>query len=223
MNYKYLLNQLKYLKEHSENKDYWPNENISPPYTEDELTAFENHFGEQLPEDFRNYMLNVSKDIFVDFYPITVDDFLPVYNGKNIMKKLFDRELGELRTPIMKCRLCNGDFSKPCRMKEFGIPKDLTSWRYSGWRGQKMKCPKCQNEYTGGCKHCNIGLYGGDVRVGCGGCSNEDILIIKGPHKGTVWRLSDDGGSKYKSTFSEYIGSTFYDYNDSDSDDDNES
>lgn len=205
MDYESLINNLKDQKINHENASYSTSADIIPPYTEEELSAFESHFGERLPEDFRNYMLNVSKEVFVDYYPVLVDDFLPLYNG-NLITKLFEREIGNANT-ILTCQLCRGDFSKPCKMKEFAIPEDLTSWWTCGlWYSKtKRKCPKCQNEYSGHCKNCNIGLYGGHIRVGNGGCSNEDILIIKGPHKGTVWKLEDSGGDKYKSTFGEYV------------------
>ena len=85
------------------------------------------------------------------------------------------------------------------------IPEDLDIWFYYGFRGKIRYCPKCDNEYKYGCNICNIKLKGGIIEIGSGGCSNIDYLVIKGPHKGSVWNFGDDGGNKFRDSFIEYV------------------
>lgn len=179
------------------------NREILEPYLEEEIIAFENHLGEKLPQDFRNYLLNVSKDIFVNTYPVTVDYLLPKYN-KNITLALLERENNH-NNILAICQVCNNDFSNECYLKDFMIPEDLDIWFYHGFRDKIIYCPKCNNEYKYCCNKCNIKLKGGIIEIGNGGCCYVDYLVIKGPHKGSVWNIDDDGGNKFRKTFTEYI------------------
>jgi len=188
MDYEWLIDTLKERKKEHPNRNYWSTELIAEPasaYSEEELVAFEAHLGERLPEDFRNYMLNVSKEVFNDYYPVVVNDLLPKDGN---------------------CSICLGDFSDKCKIKEFGLPGDLKYWISFSWYRKPLECPKCKSEYNGSCANCNIGFFGGgQIQVGNGGCANRDVIIIKGPHKGSVWHCDDDSANIMAHSFKEYV------------------
>ena len=169
-------------------KDY--NHPIAEPYDEEEILQYEKHLGEKLPTDFRNYMIEFSREVFGNIYPVIVNDFVS-NNGK--------------------CRYCKNDFDKDCTRDNFKIPIDLKYWIEANYYSS-LKCPKCNNEYKYKCSNCDIGLYGGNIMIGNAGCSNNDILIIKGPHKGSVWSIEDSSGCKIASSFKEYMEKFDYFY-----------
>ena len=205
MNHIEIINALKTRKLEHMNKEYYDIP-IPHPYTEEELCTFEKHLNERLPEDFRDYMLNVSKEVFCDFYPVTVKDFLPKHNDTNKSKQLKKYQIKRWPNgkPEIQCGLCGDDFLIPCTIGEFKVPEDLTMWFSYGISPKcPPTCPKCKSTYKVTC--CGINLDYGHVTVGNGGCSHRDVLIIKGPHKGTVWHIDDDGGNVIARTFQEYI------------------
>jgi hypothetical protein len=187
MDYGWLIDRLKERKKIHPNRKHWIDESIAKPYTEDELMAFERHLGERLPEDFRNYMLNVSKEVFNDYYPVIVDDLAP----KNGI-----------------CRVCGDSFSGMCKIKDFGVPADMKFWISNSWYGKPLECPKCKCVYNGSCMKCDIGNTNeGQIQVGRGPNANRDLLIIKGPHKGSVWSTDNDSICILAHTFKEYVES----------------
>ena len=207
MNYADTIEAIREKKREHTNKHYWGNiDTLEPPYLEEEILTFEQHFGDKLPEDFRNYMIHVSKEVFYDFYPVIVNNFLPENNDPNTVLSNYDKKKYPNGKPIIQCQVCDDDFTKPCTLKPFGMPEELNYWLTFGFG--KLKCPLCKNIYKGFC--CNTSLSGGSVRIGNGGCANEDILIIKGPHKGTVWGLGDDGGTRIANSFTEYAKRSFW-------------
>ncbi|MCJ7637933.1 MAG: hypothetical protein MUO21_10630 [Nitrososphaeraceae archaeon] len=180
-------------------------DNIARTYTEKEIAAFEKHLGERLPEKFREYMINVSAEVFMNLYPVVVNDMIPKIKecDKTMERILPIIHLGPKNATIdcnkkLICRLCDCDFNEPCQIKDFGIPGKLDKWVF-GYKyldkqvkeyKQSRSCKLCGKEddlNTDTCDECNVYPYGGRIKIGDGGCLNEYYLIIKGPHKGEIF------------------------------------
>lgn len=172
----------------------------APTYTEEEIQQFEHHIGDSLPLDFRDYLLNVSREMCLDYYP----------NVVNLIKE-------------GKCCLCDSsDLSKQCTQSKSNIPLKMNSWIH--YFGPKMKdgkvvqeekprrptCQLCKEEYHGNCNKCGINNYKGMIEIAFGGCTNFYRIIISGESKGTIWYEWDECSQKVANSFSEYYDKSIY-------------
>lgn len=148
-------------------------------YTEDEITAYEKHLGDSLPEDFRYYLLNVSKEIFGCDYPEIVDGLTPKENNKSTCLKKYEQRRYPNGLPLLQCRVCGNDFNELCTIGEFGIPQSLDHWY---WGPLWKNCQICNSEMSNAsCTKCNISPGGGTIWVSNGGCNNVHKIVLRGP------------------------------------------
>lgn len=136
---------------------------LAPPYSVQEVEQSEALMGCTFPDDLRDYLTTVSRELFAGGYP-------------------------------MIFHLPQGDIGS------FQVPLDTTLWDYvTCLTHRRFKdCPEdCPD----------VVECGGYVTVGDGGCTDQDYLIIKGNHLGTIW--SDGGGGD--SIIKNHYFSSFWD------------
>jgi len=93
---------------------------------------------------------------------------------------------------------------------EFKLPEEKSYWCYDNCliHGAYPQLPEPHHEDNdyGSCD-CEENWTGGMERVGEGGCTDTDLLVIKGTQVGTVWCVGSGGDSLHRSydSFWDYI------------------